>query len=202
MRNAQLVFQKNIKQANDLGVIYDHLTELVHIREPFDDLLRYQLVYSVSAFDKLIHDLIRIGMVQIFEGSRPTTPKYANEGIALQHLTDLSPGAIPPPGAKFEELVREKLSILSFQDPTKVAEGLSFIWKETQKWQVLGNKVGLTDKDAKLNLKLIVTRRNAIVHEADLDPITSFKQPITRNEAADAAAYLLNLGNAICDLVT
>ncbi|GLO24202.1 HEPN domain-containing protein [Pseudomonas putida] len=201
MHNAQLVFQKNIKEANGLGAIYDHLTEIVQISEPFDDLLRYQLVYSVSAFDKLIHDLIRIGMVQIFEGLRPTTPKYANEGIALQHLTDLAPGATPPPGVKFEELVRGKLSIQSFQDPTKVSEGLSFIWNESQKWQTLGAKVGLSDKDAKLNLKLIVTRRNAIVHEADLDPITSLKQPITRTEAEHAAKYLLNLGNAVCDLV-
>lgn len=201
MHNAQLVFQKNIKQANDLGTIYDHLIDIVQIREPFDDLLRYQLVYAVSAFDKLIHDLIRIGMVQIFEGSRPHTPKYSNEGIALQHLTDLAPGATPPPGVKFEELIRGKLSILSFQDPAKVSDGLSFIWLEAQKWQAIGNKVGLSDNDAKRNLKLIATRRNAIVHEADLDPITSIKQPITRTESAEAASYLLALGNAISELV-
>lgn len=202
MLNSKLIFQRNIKEANELSAVYDHLSNAISIPGQFEDLLRSQIVYAVSAFDKLMHDLIRIGMVQIFEGVRAQTPKYANEGIPLQHLPSLVPGSIPPPGARFEELVREKLSVLSFQDPSKVSDGLSFIWIEPQKWQVIAHKLGMTDKDAKRDLKLIITRRNAIVHEADIGPVTNIKQAITKNEAANASAFLLALGNCICDLVT
>ena len=59
----------------------------------------------------------------------------------------------------------------------------------------------MADEDAKRKQKLIVTRRNAIVHEADLDPVTSKKQAITRAEAADISDFLLALGNRISDLV-
>lgn len=202
MLNAKQVFQKNIRQANDLGELYDYLSNIVAIPEQFDDLLRSQIVYSVSAFDKLMHDLIRIGMVEIFLGIRPTTGKYQNEGISIQYLSQLMPGSTPPPGIRFEEIVREKLSTLSFQDPKKIADGLSFIWNENQKWLQIALGLGMTDEVARRDQKLIATRRNAIVHEADLNPVTNTKQAVTRAEAKQSSDFLLALGNRICDLVT
>ncbi|BEP49991.1 HEPN domain-containing protein [Variovorax paradoxus] len=201
MLNAKLVFHKNIQQANDLGALYAQLSHMVEIPEQFDDLLRSQIVNAVSAFDKLMHDLIRIGMVKMFENQRPSTSKYLGESIAIRHLPTLMATAVPPPAVRFEEIVREKLSVLSFQDPTKLADGLSFIWNADQKWQQIALGLGMSDTDARLTQKLIATRRNAIVHEADLDPVNNQKQAITRAEATDIANFLLALGNRICDLV-
>lgn len=201
MLNAKAVFHNNIRQSNELGVLYDHLSHTVPIPEQFDDLLRSQIVNAVSAFDKLMHDLIRIGMVRIFEQQRPPTPKYLNEAVAIQHLPSLASGAAPPPPVRFEEIVREKLSTLSFQDPSKIADGLSYIWNSNQKWQQIALGLGITDDIAKRKQRLIVTRRNTIVHEADLDPVTNEKQSITRPEAADISTFLLTLGNRIFDLV-
>jgi len=201
MLNAKGVFERNIRQARELGVLYEYLSNTVAIPEQFDGLLRSQLVDAVSAFDKLMHDLIRIGMVGMFENVRPPTGKYLSEAVAIQHLPGLAAGAIPPPPVRFEEIVREKLSKLSFQDPAKVADGLSLIWNEGHKWQKIARDLGMTEDDAKRKLKLVVTRRNAIVHEADLDPVTNKKQGITRMEATDITDFLLALGNRICDLV-
>jgi hypothetical protein len=50
-------------------------------------------------------------------------------------------------------------------------------------------------------LKLISVRRNAIVHEADMDPLTNAKAPISRDECNDVTDFLLNCGNAIGRLV-
>lgn len=201
MLNAKGIFHRNIQQVNELGALHDHLSTLVNIPEQFDDLLRSQIVNAVSAFDKLMHDLIRIGMVKIFENQRPATGKYMGESIAIQHLPLLTASGVPPPAVCFEQIVREKLSALSFQDPTKIADGLSYIWSEKQKWQQIALGLGMSDVDAKTKLKLIVTRRNAIVHEADLDPVSNQKQSITRAETTDIANFLLALGNRICDLV-
>lgn len=201
MLNAKGVFQKNIRQANELGVLYDHLSNTMAIPEQFDDLLRSQIVNATSAFDKLLHDLIRIGMVRIFEGQRPPTSKYLNETIAIQHLPGLLANTVSPPPVRFEEVVREKLSKLSFQDPTKIADGLSYIWNESQKWQQIALGLGMTDEVARRRQKLIATRRNAIVHEADLDPVNNQKQAITREEATEISSFLLSVGDRICDLV-
>ena len=200
MLNAKRVFHDNIQQTNELGVLYDHLITTFLIPAQFDDLLRSQIVNAVSAFDKLMHDLIRIGMVRIFENQRPSTAKYLSEPIAIQHLPGLAVGATPPSPVRFEEIVREKLSVASFQDPKKIAEGLSYIWNEKHKWQQIALGIGMTEEDAKRRQKLISTRRNAIVHEADLDPVTNQKQAITRADAADISTFLLAVGNRICDL--
>ena len=91
---------------------------------------------------------------------------------------------------------------MSFQDPVKVADGLSFIWNEGQKWQKIAGKIGLSDGVARTTLKLIADRRNAIVHEADIDPVTSLKLGITRQECEDTSSFLQNCGNEIAGLVT
>lgn len=90
---------------------------------------------------------------------------------------------------------------MSFQDPAKIVDGLSYIWDDTQKWQRISQGLGMNDEDVRRKQKLIATRRNAIVHEADLDPVTNQKLTITRAEAADISDFLLALGNRICDLV-
>lgn len=201
MLNARQVFHNNIQQANELGSLYDYLTENVPIPTQFDDLLRSHIVNSVSAFDKFMHDLIRIGMVKIFENQRPLTAKYLSEAVAIRHLSGLKEGAVPPPSVRFEEIVREKFSILSFQDPAKIADGLSYIWNEKQKWQKISFGLGMPEADAKRRQRLIAMRRNAIVHEADLDPVPNQKQAITRPETTDISNFLLRLGDRICDLV-
>lgn len=96
MLNAKRLFHENIHQAKELGVLYDHLSQVMTIPNQFDDLLRSQIVNSISAFDKLMHDLIRIGMVEIFEGRRPSTSKYLNESVAIQHIAELSIHSVPP----------------------------------------------------------------------------------------------------------
>ncbi|MBE7439179.1 MAG: hypothetical protein HS115_12035 [Spirochaetales bacterium] len=98
--------------------------------------------------------------------------------------------------------MRENSVRLSFQDPRKIADGLSFIWDENQKWQCIALGLGMSDEEAKRQQKLIATRRNAIVHEADLNPVTNTKQSITMSEATQASDFLFTLGNRICDLVT
>jgi len=201
MLNAKRVFHKNIQQAIELGVLHAHISNVMAIPGQFDDLPRSQIVNAVSAFDKLIHDLIRIGMVRIFENQRPPTEKYLNETIAIRYLPELTIGTAPPPAVRFEDIVREKHSKLSFQTPEKIADGLSYIWNENQKWQQIAIGLGMTDENAKRTQKLIIARRNAIVHEADLDPVTNQKQAITRAEATDICNFLLALGNRICDLI-
>ena len=181
-----------MRDADALVGIYDYLALTVGQTVSFDDLLRSRIVYSVSAFDKLLHDLIRIGIVQTYVGNRAATPKFQNEPISLSVAQQLLATVTPPPEVLFEQIVRAKLKILSFQDPDKLSDGLSYIWAEPQKWQKISLKIGMLESTAKTTLRLIANRRNAIVHEADLDPITSQKIPISKTESEDISAFLLS----------
>lgn len=201
MRNARTLFNANINTAREAGSLFDYLTNSVTSPLSFNDLLRSQIVYSVSAFDKLMHDLVRIGMVEIFTGARPATTKYLAEPISLQIHSDLTTASLPPKEYIFEQAIFRKFKFISFQDPEKVADGLSYIWNEGQKWQKIAGNMGLSDKTARTTLKLIADRRNAVVHEADIDPVTNTKLTITKQECIDITNFLYRCGNEISDLV-
>jgi hypothetical protein len=196
MLNSLNLFENNIKDSAQLLALFEfsskHLPGMV-----FDDLLRAHLVYSVSAFDKLIHDIIKIGMVEIFTNNRQATPKYLNERISLEIHNKISVATIPPREYFFENEVVRKLSFLSFQDPDKVAEGLSFIWAEPHKWHHIAANMGVDQHTTKTTLKTIVARRNQIVHEADIDIATGQKYLIDKTETETACNFVLSCGQAI-----
>ena len=200
MFNAFTLFKKNITESSQLMALFEYTDEHLPSMN-FDDLLRAHLVYSVSAFDKLIHDLIKIGMLEIFSNRRPTTPKYLSEGISLEIYNKISVATIPPKEFYFEAEISKKLSFMSFQDPNKVADGLSLIWGEPHKWQILSASMGVELSIAKTTLKTISARRNQIVHEADIDIATSKKYSIEKTETEDVANFILNCGKAIYDNV-
>jgi hypothetical protein len=119
----------------------------------------------------------------------------------MQLHGELVGATVPPKEYLFEQEIIRKFRVQSYQEPSKVAEGLSLIWEETHKWQKIGEKMGLIPDDARTKLRLITTRRNAIVHEADIDPISHMQNTISRAECQDITDFLENCGNAITYLV-
>lgn len=194
-------FESNMKDAAALSSVFEYLTNTVSGPMSFDDLLRSRLVYALSAFDKLLHDVIRTGIVETYAGKRAATKKYLNEKICLSDLNTLSSSIPGTAEAVFENIIREKLSFISYQDPDKVADGLSYIWDEPHKWLRISEKLGLPEGDVRKRLKLISARRNAIVHEADIDPVTGHKLAISNSECHDAHNFLLAVGAAVFSLV-
>ncbi len=201
MRNALTVFHTNMDQVDALTALYDYLVKTIGNSANFDDLLRSKIVYAVSAFDKLMHDIVRKGMVEIYVGERPTTPKYLAEPIPLELVQQLNNATIPPPEVIFEQAVRNKIKILSFQDPDKLADGLAYIWNEKQKWSKIANAIGNDEKIVRTTLKLIVVRRNSIVHEADIDQVSETKRSISLDEVEGVGLLLRKVGEAIHALV-
>lgn len=197
MPDALVVFRANMGDADALTALYDYLSGTIVGPLSFDDLLRSKFVYAVSAFDKLIHDVVRQGMVDIYTGARPPTAKYLAEPIPMAVVQQLITPATPPPELVFEQTIRAKLKILSFQDPDKVSDGLAYFWNENQKWQKIAAAIGADEKVTRTTLKVIATRRNSIVHEADIDPVSETKRPISRGEVEDVATLIRKVGEAI-----
>ena len=147
MHRAVTAFAASMQDARSLTGLYDFLTTAVPSPLSYEDLLRSQIVYTVGAFDKLIHELIRIGMVATFMGSRPATPKYQAESISIQFHGTLLSATMPPREVLFEQEIARKLKALTFQDPPKVADGLAYIWEEKDKWAKISQEMGLSPDD-------------------------------------------------------
>lgn len=108
---------------------------------------------------------------------------------------------MPPAEVLFDQYVVRKLAVAAFQDPVKVADGLSLIWAETHKWQVIASAMRMSEQDTTKTLKLISIRRNSIVHQADTDPFTSTKTPLSRDEANSITDFIELCGSSIANLV-
>ncbi len=201
MFEAVKIFNASISNARELTLLYEYILNTVKAPHPFDDLLRSQIVYAMSAFDKLMHDLIRIGMVASYVGIRPVSARYHTESISMKIHTDLLAATIPPKEVLFEQEVMKKLAHLSFQDPDKVADGLSLIWDEKRKWDMIASKMNCSAHDVRTRLRLAAGRRNAIVHESDMHPLNNSKTPITVGECSEVTDFIQRCGQTIAVLV-
>ena len=144
MNTAYNVFLGILQDTKNSDVLYVYLRDYVKPPYDYSDLLRWQWAQSVSALDKLVHDLIRIGMLNIFQGTRTPTPKYSSFVIDMDCYSQMIQFPILA-SSIFEGQVIRKLSYLSFQEPTKISDGLALIWSETNKWKKISDKIGLNE---------------------------------------------------------
>ena len=196
MKTAYDAFSTIIRDTRNSDIVYAYLDS--RIKPPFDysDLLRWQWAQSVSALDKLIHDLVRIGMVQTYQGLRLPTPKYRLFAIDMDCVSQMQQA--PLYAIKiFEAKIVNKLSYQSFQEPGKNSDGLSLIWDEANKWKKVSASLGLDENYLKTKLKNISIRRNQIVHEGDYSNALLQRQAITHADASDVVDFIFSLGTAI-----
>jgi hypothetical protein len=201
MQRAFDQFKDSMKYVKELDALYVHLKDTLHLPNDLTDLLRAEWVYTVSAMDKLIHELIRIGMLESFQGRRTRTNKFLTFGVTTNTLTTSLTTTVPPPEYWFEQEVIEKHKTLSFQAPEKIGEALSLIWDEQHKWQYLSAATGITQAILTTKLKTIISRRNQIVHEADLDLLSGIRNTIDKADIDDVVNFIETLSEEIFNSV-
>lgn len=193
-------FIELIRDTENVEVLYNYFENSMTVPVDTSDLLRWQWVQCISAFDKFMHDLVRVGMLEIFSGNRIPTPKYNTFQIDIQTYEGMVNNMIDA-SLTFERKIILKHGFLAFQDPSKVADALSFIWNENDKWGKISNLMGMNKNDCTTYLKNIVIRRNQIVHEGDYTDSLSKRQDIFPQDVIDIRKYILKLGKAIYDCV-
>ncbi len=194
-------FEASLDDSKQLRYLYKHCVEDLNLPGEYCDLLRMSVTYSMSALDKLIHDLVVHGMVETYAGRRQATRKFQSEGLSIQNHIDLSSASVPPVEIIFEGIVKQKISHLSFLDPDKMVDALSLVWNQDHRWQEISNIMGRTQQDVKTELRNVYKRRNAIVHEADKDPVSNTKMPLISEDAERIEIFIRDLGEAIYGLV-
>ena len=209
MKAAHDQFTRNFKHIREIDALYKFLQDTLLLSTDLSDLLRAQIVYSVSALDALIHEFIRIGMLLQFQGKRNTTEKFKSFTITTHSILNIqasiatSPATIslPPPEYYYELEIVMKNRNNAFQDPEKISDGLSLIWNEKHKWQVIAAQIGSDEQTIKQTLRNIVLRRNQIVHEADNDIQTGLKNKIDYNDVQISTSFIETLGAGLYEVL-
>ena len=77
-------FKIIIKETQQMTTVYEHF------KIPLDDLLRWQWTQAVSALDKYIHDIIRIGLIKTFNKEITPTKSFNSFPIPVSIIDDSS----------------------------------------------------------------------------------------------------------------
>lgn len=193
-------FKLLVNDTDNVGTVYDYLEKTVKAPIDLSDMLRWQWVQCISAFDKFIHDIVRIGILEIYQGQRIITSKYNMFAIDMQTYCDMKNDPLRELQI-LEQRIILKHSYLAFQDPSKVADALAYIWNDSDKWGMIASQIGMNKNDCVTFLKNAVIRRNQIVHEGDYIDVYSKRQDIFEQDVKDVKEFVLQVGEAIYNLV-
>ena len=167
MQSALDQARANIGRVRNLGAIHKALNAQTTDVIDLSDLLRAELVMGVSALDHFVHELVRLGMLEVYRGNRAQTPAFLRFTVSLESV--LQGIAAPGDQGWLENEIRTRHGWQSFQNADSIAEAVRLI-SEVRLWEEVANRLGMPPQDARRQLNLIVDRRNKIAHEADSDP--------------------------------
>jgi hypothetical protein len=192
-------FRTNIGYARNLESLYRSLSAATTPALDLSDILRAELVMSVSSLDFLIHEIVEIGMREIYSGVRTGTDHFLNYAVPLSGFWGNT--AVLANCDWLIQDVRKKHSFKSFQQAEKISEATHII-SNKQLWVEVGRLLHQDSGDIKVQLNLIVDRRNKIAHEADMNPtVVGARWPINLLEVSNAVSFIESIGSTIVQVL-
>jgi hypothetical protein len=158
----------------DLGLTREHFSNSY-----LSELLRAALVSSVSALDRYLHDLIIEKCWKLLSRAEDDIPSDLKNLsvpalITKKVITSLNENPKAKPGNLAKKAIQESLFEISFQKRGQIERaaskflGIKNIWTKAYDKLITYKQSGWTKQDVLKYLDEILTRRNQIVHEADL----------------------------------
>lgn len=202
-------FDQVWSRCDHLSVIHAFLSNNSSTILQPDEILRSEWAARVGALDLYIHELIAQRMLEIFEGKSASTSQFEEFSIPLKTVDRIRGSASSTDAsAAFDLAVREHLSRKTFQLPEDIAKGVK-LFSDVQLWNevaiFLGASISNKEKEAKrirLELNQIVSRRNKIVHEGDLQPsVPRTPWPITQSDVTFVSNFIRDMVYAIDSVV-
>ncbi len=190
-------FRENLTRVRNLGGLHTALDNATTTAVDSTDILRSQIAMIVSALDLYIHEITRIGMLEVYNGERPQTDAFLRFRVTLGSTMQ---GISNPRVSEWLDIeIRERHGHLSFQDPDNIADAVRR-FSSCELWRSVAAQLNLDMQDVKNQLRAIVDRRNKIVHEADLNP--SYPGTTTRWSISPAdVTSTLDFIEKICEAI-
>lgn len=201
MINAIKQYNSNKSHIEAYGKLFVLLEQNIPVLSPQrEELLRAQIVMAVSAVDTFFHNVVKIGLLQIFNGSRPIG-KAASYPIELLDVISINR---ENDSYRKQLLLENAIMKISSKDSYQSAKSIEYaagLLGVRGIWTQLSTLMGLSAEDIKNKISLIVRRRNQIAHESDINPATMSRFPITKADVDDVVDFLDKFVNAVYTLL-
>ena len=206
MQTAIELFRGNITRSRNLAAIFRALTAQTTGAVDLSDVLRASLVMAVSTMDHLIHEIVRLGMLESYRGTRAKTPAFLNFQVSLESVMPLSSNFDPAAGLEIQ--IRQRHGHQSFQSSNSIADAIRLV-STVELWNEVSQSLGMDRQAMTDTITLITQRRNKIVHEADIMPdyagqmySSDVRSPIDVDMVDDAISFVENISETIYILVS
>ena len=135
-------FRENITRVKTLSGLHDAFNQQTTGIVDLTDLLRAQIVMIVSALDHYIHEITRVGMLEIYDGLRPQTNAFSRFQVSL----DATMAGISKPGENewLDIEIRQKHGYQAFQHPDNIANAVR-LFSSCELWRSVASELNLTD---------------------------------------------------------
>lgn len=197
--------RENIARVRAIGGLYEAVDQLTTPIVDASDLLRTQIVMAVSALDHYVHEITRIGMLEVYDGVRPRTTAFARFQVTMEAaMTGITESSENKSSENkwLDTEIRERHGYLVFQRPERIAEAVK-LFCTLDLWATVAFRLNLRSQDLQTRLRLIVERRNSIVHEADLDPsYPNTRWPISYSDSRSSVDFVETICETIYSVIT
>jgi len=200
MENSYSRFKANLISINALNHIYEYLNQCNVETIDLSELLRAEYVLIVSAFDSLVHDMVRSGLLRIFENENcdKSLDKFQ---ISLQVAKNiLATDSLTERTRLLNLEIRKITSKDSYQSPSSIESALQLL-SITKIWSKLSLVISIPSEDIKKQLAIIIDRRNKIAHEADWNILMNEKNPIGNEDLIIVREFIKKISNALFTIV-
>jgi hypothetical protein len=151
----------------------------------------------VSALDLYVHEVVRIGMLECFRGQRVRTDAFHRFQVTIAGT--LQAVSMPASDVWLDEQIRDGLGHRTFQQPDDIAQAIRLI-SNVELWNSVAVQLQSTSRDVRDRVRLVVDRRNKIVHEADSNPAygqIGMLWPLTATQADNAVGFIESVAEAV-----
>jgi len=167
MNNSINQFRNNIQYVKNLDGLYQVLKNSTTSALDISDILRSELVLAVSSLDHFVHNTVEEGILEIFQGTRTSTNSFHDFHVSMSNVQYALKN--PANNVWLKDQIHKNIGYQSFQKSDKISTILKLITVK-KIWDEVAIIMNIDKNHIKLQLDLIINRRNKISHEADLDP--------------------------------
>lgn len=180
-------FNANILSIKNYSQLHSYICQNIPLIDDCE-ILRMQLSLAVSALDKYIHDKL----ISYFTNKIRSNDSFDNNFIKFTVTEILEISFENDSNARKQLLLNRiinKINKLTFQSPDLIKQAATAM-KITNFWNRLASIMEIDSDVLQGKLKLIVQRRNQIVHESDFDEIAMNKRAISENDVQISIVFI------------